>query len=52
MIMKRFFLFLAVTLTALDSFAQTRDWVTTWATALQIAEPHNRPPEARYQRTC
>ncbi len=20
-------------------------WVTTWATALQIAEPHNRPPE-------
>lgn len=43
--MKRFFLFLAVTLTALDSFAQTRDWVTTWATALQIAEPHNRPPE-------
>ena len=45
MIMKRFFLFLAVTLTALDSFAQTRDWVTTWATALQIAEPHNRPPE-------
>ena len=44
-IMKRFFLFLAVTLTALDCFAQTRDWVTTWATALQIAEPHNRPPE-------
>ena len=25
--------------------AQTRDWVTTWATALQIAEPHNNPPE-------
>ncbi|MBR5724009.1 MAG: SGNH/GDSL hydrolase family protein [Bacteroidales bacterium] len=24
--------------------AQTRDWVTTWATALQIAEPHNNPP--------
>jgi len=24
--------------------AQTKDWVTTWATALQIAEPHNNPP--------
>ena len=45
MIMKRFFLFLAVTLTALDCFAQESGWVTTWATALQIAEPHNRPPE-------
>ena len=22
-----------------------KDWVTTWATALQIAEPHNNPPE-------
>ena len=21
------------------------DWVTTWATALQVAEPHNLPPE-------
>ena len=45
MIMKRFFLFLAVTLTALECFAQESGWVTTWATALQIAEPHNRPPE-------
>ncbi len=24
---------------------QKPDWVTTWATALQVAEPHNRPPE-------
>ena len=24
--------------------AQSPDWVTTWATALQIAEPHNNPP--------
>ena len=28
----------------LGAVAQTRDWVTTWATALQIAEPHNNPP--------
>lgn len=24
---------------------QKPTWVTTWATALQIAEPHNRPPQ-------
>ena len=24
--------------------AQSPDWTTTWATALQIAEPHNNPP--------
>ena len=24
--------------------AQSPDWVTTWATALQIAAPHNNPP--------
>ena len=24
---------------------RTRDWVATWATALQVAEPHNLPPE-------
>ena len=23
----------------------TSDWVTTWATALQVAEPHNLPPD-------
>lgn len=25
--------------------AKEKDWVTTWATALQTAEPHNCPPE-------
>ncbi|MDO5442349.1 MAG: SGNH/GDSL hydrolase family protein [Bacteroidia bacterium] len=25
--------------------AKEKDWVTTWATALQVAEPHNCPPE-------
>ena len=25
--------------------SQKPAWVTTWATALQIAEPHNRPPQ-------
>ena len=34
---------LAVALT-LSACAQTPDWTTTWATALQIAEPHNNPP--------
>ena len=24
--------------------ASARKWVTTWATAQQIAEPHNNPP--------
>ena len=43
--MKKLFLVLAVTLTAFGCSAQAPDWVTTWATALQIAEPHNRPPE-------
>ena len=36
-------LFLAVAL-SLSGCAQTPDWTTTWATALQIAEPHNNPP--------
>ena len=36
-------LFLAVALT-FSACAKTPDWVTTWATALQIAEPHNNPP--------
>ena len=43
--MKRFLLSLALVASMTPVFAQTRDWVTTWATALQIAEPHNRPPE-------
>ena len=43
--MKRFLLMLALAAGLTPAFAQTRDWVTTWATALQIAEPHNRPPK-------
>ena len=43
--MKRFLLVLALAAGLTPVYAQTRDWVTTWATALQIAEPHNRPPE-------
>ena len=44
--MKRFFFSLAVAALCLGTAAcQKPDWVTTWATALQIAEPHNRPPE-------
>lgn len=30
---------------ALDAGAREKEWVTTWATALQVAEPHNCPPE-------
>ena len=38
--------FLALILTsAIDADARGKDWVTTWATALQVAEPHNNPPE-------
>jgi lysophospholipase L1-like esterase len=36
-------LFLAAVL-CFSGCAQTPDWTTTWATALQIAEPHNNPP--------
>ena len=37
---------LALILTsAIDADARGKDWVTTWATALQVAEPHNNPPE-------
>ena len=43
--MKRFLLLLALAAGLVPASAQTRDWVTTWATALQVAEPHNRPPE-------
>ena len=43
--MKRILLLLALAASLSPAVAQTRDWVTTWATALQIAEPHNRPPE-------
>ena len=43
--MKKFLLMLAFAAGLTPVSAQTRDWVTTWATALQIAEPHNRPPK-------
>ena len=43
--MKRVLLVLALVAGLTPVSAQTRDWVTTWATALQIAEPHNRPPQ-------
>ena len=43
--MKKILLSLALLASALCTTAQTRDWVTTWATALQVAEPHNRPPQ-------
>ena len=42
-------LHLLTLLAALAAFlctaCQKPQWVTTWATALQVAEPHNRPPE-------
>ena len=30
---------------AINADARGKDWVTTWATALQVAEPHNTAPE-------
>ena len=45
--MKRILLTLALAATALTGCRTdgTLDWVATWATALQVAEPHNLPPE-------
>ncbi|MCR5841020.1 MAG: SGNH/GDSL hydrolase family protein [Bacteroidales bacterium] len=44
--MKRILLSLAAAIACLCTACQKpQDWVTTWATALQVAEPHNRPPE-------
>lgn len=43
--MKRILLPLALAATLLAACAKTPDWVATWATALQVAEPHNLPPE-------
>ncbi|MCR4823909.1 MAG: SGNH/GDSL hydrolase family protein [Bacteroidales bacterium] len=43
--MKKLFLSLALATAVLCSCTQSRDWVATWATALQIAEPHNLPPQ-------
>ena len=42
--MKKILISFALAVLSLGAGAQTRDWVTTWATALQIAEPHNNPP--------
>ena len=42
--MKKIVAFL-LALAVMAGCASTPDWVTTWATALQIAEPHNLPPE-------
>ena len=41
---KLLYSFLLAAVLCFSANAQTRDWVTTWATALQIAEPHNNPP--------
>ncbi len=39
-------LYAIIVLTAALSLSSCKkDWVTTWATALQVAEPHNNPPE-------
>ncbi|MBP5625895.1 MAG: SGNH/GDSL hydrolase family protein [Bacteroidales bacterium] len=43
--MKKIYLFLSICALSLCACSQTNDWVTTWATALQVAEPHNRPPQ-------
>nr|MCR5350977.1 SGNH/GDSL hydrolase family protein [Bacteroidales bacterium] len=43
--MKKVLIVAALCTAALCIFLQPREWVTTWATALQVAEPHNRPPE-------
>ena len=42
--MKKTILLLITLLAVLGCKPQTPGWVTTWATALQIAEPHNNPP--------
>lgn len=38
-------LFVLASALAFTAPAQDDGWVTTWATALQVAEPHNNPPE-------
>ena len=43
--MKRILATILILATALTMGSCKKDWVTTWATALQIAEPHNMPPE-------
>ena len=43
--MKRILTTLLILTAALSLGARQKDRVTTWATALQVAEPHNTPPE-------
>ena len=43
--MKRILATLLILAAVLSLSSCKKDWVTTWATALQIAEPHNTPPE-------
>ena len=45
--MKRILLYLILAAAILSGCTTdgSRDWVATWATALQVAEPHNLPPE-------
>ncbi len=42
--MKKFLYLLMAAALCFAACAKTPDWTTTWATALQIAEPHNNPP--------
>ena len=43
--MKRILASILILAAAISLGSCKKDWVTTWATALQIAEPHNMPPE-------
>lgn len=43
--MKKHLILLITAALCLAACAKTPDWVATWATALQVAEPHNIPPE-------
>ena len=43
--MKKYLLSLALAALSIGALAQPFDRVTTWATALQVVEPHNIPPE-------
>jgi len=43
--MKRILATILILTAAMSLGSCKKDWVTTWATALQIAEPHNTPPE-------
>ena len=43
--MKKILYAIIILTAALSLSSCKKDWVTTWATALQVAEPHNNPPE-------